>query len=151
MVLPILVLITSLSLCLFYIQVTCRTILDREFQREYFRSVVSASRLEFLAVREEVETPESQFNYSAARMALACDYLTLAYLLKNAVNTGRRYSRQERLLMLYFRALMASFSVSHAFRLNAKSTVLRMTAILQFFANVLGERVFQTALATASS
>jgi len=151
MVLPILILVTSLALCLFYVQVTCRTILNREFQREYFRSVVSASRLEFLSVRKHLETSERGLNYSEARMALACDYLTLTYLLKNAANTERTYSRQERLLMLYFRALLASFSISHVLRLNERGAALKMTAVLQYFANVLGERVFQTALSSVSA
>ena len=146
MILPILILCSSLALCLFYLQVTCRTILNREFQREYFRSVVNASRLEFLSLREDAQHSEAGFNYSSARMALTCDYLTLTYLLKNAANAERRFSRQERLLMLYFRTLLGLLGISHAFKLNEKRTVLRLTAILEYFANVLGERVFQTAL-----
>jgi hypothetical protein len=151
MILPILILLSSAALCLFYLQVTCRTILNREFQREYFRSVVNASRLEFLSLREGVQGHEVGFTYSAARMALTCDYLTLTYLLKNAANAKRRYSRQERLLMLYFRALLGLLGVSHALKLNEHRTVLRLTAILEYFANVLGERVFQTALSGAGA
>ena len=151
MIVPILILVSSLALCLFYLQVTCRTILNREFKREYFRSVVNASRLEFLSLREGVEAPDAVFSYSAARMVLACDYLTLTYLLKNAANSERRYSRQERLLMLYFRTLLVVLTVSHVLRLNEKQTLLRLTSVLQYFANVLGERVFQTALSGAAA
>jgi hypothetical protein len=151
MILPIIILCSSLALCLFYLQVTCSTILNREFQREYFRSVVNASRLEFLSLREGVQYPEGGFNYSEARMALSCDYLTLTYLLKNAANAERRYSRQERLLMLYFRSLLGLLGISHALKMNEKRTVLRLTAILEYFANVLGERVFQTALSGAGT
>jgi hypothetical protein len=145
MILSVLILITSLALCLFYMQDTCRTILNREFRRDYFRSVVNASRLEFLSVRDCVEGPHTQLEYSEVRTALTCDYLALTYLLKNAVSVEGKHSRQERLLMLYFRTLLISFSVSHLLRLNEKRAILKLTTILQFFANTLGERVVQTA------
>jgi hypothetical protein len=151
MVLPILVLVTSLSLCLFYLQVTCRTILNREFRREYFRSVVNASRLEFLLVRNGIEGADMPVTYSRIRMALTCDYLTLTYLLRNAVNANQTFSRQERLLMLYFRGLLLSLSVSHLLKLNEKRAILKLTAILQYFANILGERVLHAAVSGVSA
>jgi hypothetical protein len=145
MIVSVLILVTSLALCLFYLQGTCRTILNREFQREYFRSVVNASRLEFLVVRDGINRPQGQVDYSEVRTALTCDYLALTYLLKNAVSVARKYSRQERLLMLYFRGLLMVLSVSHLLRLNEKRAILKLTSILQYFANTLGERVVQTA------
>ena len=145
MIVSVLILVTSLALCLFYLQGTCRTILNREFQREYFRSVVNASRLEFLVVRDGINRPQGQVDYSEARTALTCDYLALTYLLKNAVSVARKYSRQERLLMLYFRGVLMVLSVSHLLRLNEKRAILKLTSILQYFANTLGERVVQTA------
>jgi hypothetical protein len=148
MILSVLVLVTSLALCLFYLQGTCRTILNREFQRDFFRSVVNASRLEFLTVRDCIDRSQGQLDYSEVRTALTCDYLALTYLLKNAVSVAGTYSRQERLLMLYFRGLLMALSVSHILKLNEKRAILKLTAILQYFANTLGERVMQTATVT---
>jgi len=74
-------------------------------------------------------------------MTLKCDFLALTYLLKNAVNVDQRYSREERLLMLYFRLVFASLITRHWLRVREKSAILKLTAILQYFANVVGQRV----------
>jgi hypothetical protein len=143
MVLATLILVSSLALCLFYLQVTCQNILKREFKREYFTSIVNANRLEFLFVRKSLEEFQTPVDYPWVRLALKCDYLALTYLLKNAANAKRTYSREERLLMLYFRALSVLLSVLHVLRFHERSSILRLTAILQHFANILGERVSQ--------
>jgi hypothetical protein len=74
-------------------------------------------------------------------MTLENDFLALTYLLKNAVNVDQRYSREERLLMLYFRLVFASLITRHWLRVHEKSAILKLTAILQYFANVVGQRV----------
>jgi hypothetical protein len=150
MILPVMVLVMSLALCFFYAQIACQTILNREFRREYFRSVVNASSLEFLLVRKQVEEASGQIDYAGARRALTCDYLALTYLLRNAAGAGRKYSNQERLLMVYFRGLLLFLTAAHLLKLNERRAILNLTAILQYFANVLGERVVETALAGSS-
>ena len=74
-------------------------------------------------------------------MTLKCDYLALTYLLKNAANAEQSYSREERLLMLYFRAIFCAVCTLHFFKLHEKPAVLKLTAILQHFADVIGFRV----------
>jgi hypothetical protein len=64
-----------------------------------------------------------------------------SYLLKNAVNVHQRYSREERLLMFYFRLVSASLIIRHWLRVGEKPAILKLTAILQYFANLLGQRV----------
>jgi|SRR5690242_10091979 hypothetical protein len=149
MIISVLMLVVSAALGLFYLQGTCSTILNREFQRDYFRSVVNASRLEFLSVRDCIDRPQGKLDYSEVRTALTCDYLALTYLLRNAV--ARKCSRQEKLLMVYFRGLLMALAVSHFFKMNEKRAILRLTAILQYFANTLGERVMETATAGFSA
>jgi hypothetical protein len=149
MIVSVLTLVVSAALCLFYFQGTCLTILNREFQRDYFQSVVNTSRLEFLSVRDSIERPKAQLDYSEVRTALTCDYLALTYLLKNAV--AGKCSRQERLLMVYFRGLLMTLAVSHLFKMNEKRAILKLTAILQYFANTLGERVMETATVSFSA
>ena len=51
MVLAALILILSTAMFFFYFQVTCQKILRLQFDREYFRPIVNANRLEFLALR----------------------------------------------------------------------------------------------------
>jgi hypothetical protein len=143
MVLATVILVSSVALCLFYLQVTCQNILKREFEREYFTSIVNANRLEFLFVRRSLEDFDAPVDYAWVRLALKCDYLALTYLLKNAANARHSYSREERLLMLYFRSLFLLLSVLHLLKMRQKSAILSLTSILQHFANVLGKRVSQ--------
>src|SRR5208337_646426 len=136
-----LILILSTAFFFFYLQVACQRILRRQFDREHFLAIVNANRLEFPAVRRTLEEFNAPVDYSRLRMMLKCDFLALTYLLKNAVNTNQRYSGEERLLMLYFRLLFASLITRHLLRVAEKPAILELTAILQYFANVVGQRV----------
>lgn len=141
MILAVMIFICSTGLFLFYFQSTCQKILQKKFDREYFHSIVNANRLEFLAVRKAVEEFDVPVDYARFRMTLKCDFLALAYLLKNAANVNQRYTRDERLLMVYFKATSFVLSLFHAFRREERPAILKLTAVLQFFANVVGQRV----------
>ena len=80
-------------------------------------------------------------DYPRLRMMFKCDFLALTYLLKNAVNVHQRYSGEERLLMFYFRLVFASLTARHWLRVGEKPAILKLTSILQYFANVVGQRV----------
>ena len=141
MVLAALILILSTAFFFFYLQATCQRILRQQFDREYFLAIVNASRLEFPAVRRTLEEFNAPVDYPRLRMMLKCDFLALTYLLKNAVNLNQRYSGEERLLMFYFRLVFASLITRHWLRVGEKPAILKLTAILQYFANVVGQRV----------
>ena len=141
MVLAALILILSTAFFFFYMQATCQRILRRQFDREYFLAIVNATRLEFPALRRTLGEFNPAVDYRRLRMMLKCDFLALTYLLKNAVNPNQRYSREERLLMLYFRLVLASLVTRHWLRVGEKPAILKLTSILQYFANVVGQRV----------
>ena len=141
MILVSVILILSVALFLFYVQATCQKILARKCGEDYFQTIVDANRLEFPFVEKALKEFDTPVDYPWVRLALKCDYLALTYLLKNAANSKRAYSREERLLMLYFRTLFLVLAVFHVFNISEKSAILRLTAILQHFANILGERV----------
>ena len=141
MALAALILILSSAFFLFYLQVTCQRLLRRQFDREYFLAIVNANRLEFPAVRRTLEEFNAPVDYPRLRMMLKCDFLALTYLLKNAVNVDQRYSREEQLLMLYFRLAFASLITRHWLRVREEPAILKLTTILQYFANVVGQRV----------
>jgi len=141
MFLAALILILSTALFFFYLQATCQKILRRRFDQEYFRSIVNANRLEFPFVRQALEEFNVPVDFDRFRMTLKCDFLALTYLLKNAANVHQRYSREERLLMLYFRLIYISAFLRRLFKFGEKPAVLKLTWILQYFANVVGQRV----------
>jgi hypothetical protein len=141
MILAALVLILSTALFFFYFQVTCQKILRRQFDREYFQSIVNANRLEFPSLRKSLEEFGAPVDYPRLRMMLKCDFLALTYLLKNAANVNQRYSNEERLLILYFRWQFLSLAVRRLLKVGEKKAVLKLTSVLQYFANVVGQRV----------
>jgi hypothetical protein len=141
MIFAALILILSTALFFFYLQVTCQKILRRQFDREYFHSIVNANRLEFPSLQKSLEEFGAPIDYPRLRMMLKCDFLALTYLLKNAANVNQRYSRQERLLILYFRWQFYSLAVRRLLRVGEKKAILRLTSVLQYFANVVGQRV----------
>ena len=135
------ILILSLGLLLFYIQVTCQKILRRKFDQEYAHAIVNANCLEFPAVQKALQEFDTPLDYARLRMTLRCDFLALTYLLKNAGNLNQNYSREERLLILYARAQFFSLFIRHYLRLKEKPAVLKLAAVLEYFANVVGHRV----------
>ena len=134
------VLIVSAALFFFYIQITCQKILRRQFEREYYQSIAHANRLEFAFLRKSLEEFGAPVDYFRLRMVLKCDFLALTYLLKNVDNVNQRYSNEERLLILYFRWQFISFAVRRLLRVGEREAALRLTSVLQYFANVVGRR-----------
>jgi hypothetical protein len=141
MILAWLILVLSMAMFFFYFQVTCQKILRRQFDREYFQSIANATRLAFPSLRKSLEEFAAPVDYPRLRVMLKCDFLALTHLLKNAANVNQRYSNQERLLILYFRWQFLSLAVRRLLRVGEKKAALRLTSVLQYFANVVGQRV----------
>lgn len=136
-----LILAVSAGLLFFYLQTACQQILRRQFDRDYFQSIVKANRLAFASIRAALEQGAAPEEYNRLRTALHCDFLTLAYMLKNASNPRQRLSGEERLLLIYFRGLMFALFLRHSLQLQEQATVLKLAKVLEFFANVVGQRV----------
>jgi hypothetical protein len=145
------ILILAGAMFFFYLQETCRRILRKRFDRAYFAPIVNANRLEFLLVRKAIQESSTPLEYSQFRLMLRCDYLALRYLLKNLGNEKRRYSREQRILMAYFRLTAFSLSLRHRLRLDERKPMLRMTSILEYFGNVIGQQVNRARLGNLSA
>jgi hypothetical protein len=141
MVVATLILILSTALLLFYLQAICQKILQRRAHQEFYHSIVNANRLEFPFVRSAIEDYDAPLDYSRFRMQLKCDFLALTYLLKNAANSSQKLAKDEKLLILYFRVLFFFLGVFHMAGIGEKVSMLKLTSILEYFSNVLGERV----------
>jgi len=141
MVIALVVLIFSTALLFSYLQVTCRKIISRQFDQEYFQSIANANRLEFPSLQKSNEEFKPTLEYAHLRRVLRCDFLALTYLLKNVENGNKRYSNEERLLILYFYIQSLLLAVRRMLKLSDKKVILNLTSILQFFANVVGQRV----------
>jgi hypothetical protein len=141
MILAWLILALSLAMVFFYFQATCQKILRRQFERDYFQSIASVVRLEFPSLRKSLEEFGAPVDYSRLPKMLKSDLLALTYLLKNSADVKPRFSNEERLLILYFRCQLLSLAVRHLVKVGEKRAILRLTSVLQYFANVVGQRV----------
>lgn len=137
----ILIMIVSTVILLFCLQAICQKRLQRQFTTEFHKAIVSNNRLEFPLIRKGVEEFGSSGEYLHLSMTLRSDFLAVTYLLKNASNIDQRFNPIDELLILHFRILFASLVTRHWLRLPENSTVLKLTNILQYFANVVGERI----------
>jgi hypothetical protein len=136
-----LILIISTALFFFYCQATCQKILRRQFEAEYFQVIVKVNRLEFPSVQKSLDESEAPLDYQRLRTVLECDFLALGYLLKNAANVHQRYSYEEWLLIVYFRVVFFFLALCHLLKLRENAAILRLTTVLQYFANVVGQRI----------
>ena len=136
-----LILILSTGLFFFYLQAACQKILRRQFAQQFSQMIVKANGLEFPSVRKTLEGFGVPPEYPRLMVTLRCDFLALTYLVKNASNVNQRYTYEERLLILCFKMVSVSLVTRHWLRLREKPAALKLTAILEYFANVVGERV----------
>jgi hypothetical protein len=150
MTMSVLVLVMSGALFLFYIQTICKMALRQEFSRPYFREIVQAIHLEYPHLRDSFASSDS-VDCAQTHLALKCDFMTLKYLMKNGDPARRHLSRSERLLVLYFRFLLFSLPIRHAFKLKEKEAVVQLATILEFFANSVGEKLSVTSFANAQA
>lgn len=134
------ILILSTALFFFYIQTLCDKILRRELSRPYFREILGAIELDYPRVRKALSV-NAPTDYLQMRLALKCDFLALTYLVKNANPRRRRFSAQEKILVVYFRVLLFWLAFRHVLHFREKECVIQLTVILRHFANLVGERI----------
>ena len=142
MIVSWLILALSVAMVFFYFQATCQRILRRQFDQAYFQSIANVIRLEFPSLRKSLAELGAAVDYSRVPKALKCDFLALTHLLKNTADVKQGYSREQRLLILYFRIQFLSLPVRHLLGVGERKAALRLTSILQYFANVIGQRLY---------
>jgi len=150
MIIAWLILILSIAMLVFYCQTVCQSILRREFEHRYVEQVVRASCLEFPEMKQAIELRGVDRDFKWYQMGLRCDFLTLNYLLRKSSARGGSYSWELRLLMIYFRAVYLWMLVSHALELREARAILRLTEILDYLANVAGQRIYHRSKAPAT-
>jgi hypothetical protein len=136
----------SMGFLFFYLQAICEKVLRRQFSPNYSGAIVVSNRLEFPMVRKAVQDFDAHVEIWRFAPNLRCDFLVLTYLLKYANNVYQRFTYEERLLMVYFGILFASLRPCRLFRWHEKSIIWKLTVILEYFANVVGERFNQVRL-----
>lgn len=129
---------------LFWLRMACRSILQERFERDYSAGVAEANQLEYLAIRRALrEYADEIADYGELLTALERDYEALTYLLRNAatVHLGR-YTHTERLLILDFQLLRVWVRVKRLVGWQSwRSGLIEMATVLEYFGNVVGQRL----------
>ena len=138
------ILLMSGAMLVFWLRSASRSVLRQRFEQDFSSEVAEANQLEFLTIRKALaNAPQDIGDHRNVLVALERDYQALSYLLRNAatVHVGR-YSRSERLLILDFKLLSLWVRLSRGLGFQGwRSGLLEMTTILQFFGNVVGQRL----------
>ena len=138
------ILIISALMLVFWLRSASRSILQERFEQNYSAEVAEANQLEYLTVRKAVsDGPEDSVDYANSLGALERDFEALTYLLRNAatVNVGR-YTNRERLLVLDFQLLRVWVRFKRTVGLSSwQSGLVEMATILEYFGNVVGQRL----------
>jgi hypothetical protein len=142
MIVSWLILALSVAMLFFYFQATCQRILRRQFDQAYFQSIANVIRLEFPSLRKSLAELGVAVDYSRVPRALKCDFFALTHLLKNTADGKQGYSKEQRLLILYFRIQFLSLAVRRLLGVGERKAALRLTSVLQYFANVIGQRLY---------
>ena len=146
----ILVLIASSALSFYYLHVLCVKVLRREFSQPYHQDIIQATQLEYPRLRETAVS-NSPLEYADAYLGLQCDFMTLEYLLKNVRPGQNLLSGPEKILLFYFRFLLLSLPICHVLKLGEIEAILKLATILQFFANLVGEKLTVSSLSEAAA
>jgi len=143
-VVSLFILLSSLALLVLWVKSATRSILRTDFQQDYSREVAEANQLQFLSIRQALQENSDQGDdFHGALSSLERDYEALSYLLRNAatLNVGR-YTQAERLLVFDFQLLRAWVRFSRAVGWRSwRLGLLQMTGILEYFGNVVGQRL----------
>lgn len=138
------ILVISGALLVFWLRSACRSILGARFEQDYSADVAEANQLEYLAIRKALAAyPDEVADYSALLGTLERDYEALTYLLRNAatVHMGH-HTNAERLLIMDFQLLRLWVRLKRTLGWRSwRSSLLEMASILEYFGNVVGQRL----------
>jgi len=140
----VLVLVISAFMLVFWLRSASRSVLRERFEQNYSAEVAEANQLEFLTIRKALSDGAGDgVDYASSLSALERDFEALTYLLRNAatVNVGR-YTRRERLLVLDFQLLRVWVRMKRVLGFSSwQAGLVEMATILEYFGNVVGQRL----------
>jgi hypothetical protein len=131
----------SALLFVYWFRYTCLLILSAKTACDYAGDVAKANQLNFLDVQARLREG-SLVDLDPLHSALERDYDLVTYLLKNAAHSGEEESSLEaKMLEMYYGLMGAWYRVSRPFStVAARSALEQMSAVVEHFANVMGER-----------
>jgi hypothetical protein len=138
------ILVSSAGLVFFWLRSACQTILRTRFAQDYGVEVARGVPVEYHQIRTLLrESPATLAGCDDPLDSLERDYKALTYLLRKTSTTPvGHYSSSERLLILDFQLLRFWVRLKCLLALNNWRTgLLEMATILEYFGNVLGQRL----------
>jgi hypothetical protein len=143
MVFSLVVVAISLSLFVYWFRCTVNLILQATPSTiEGTRKAAAGNGLSLLQVRQQLYAPTTAKDLPILGAQLRKDYRVLKYLLGHIGESRTGYTSEQQLLMVHFRLTSLWFEVIHRFRSRSARTALaEMSAIVEFFAGALSQRL----------
>lgn len=143
-IVSLLILLVTGILLVFWLRLTCQSILRQHFPVDYSGAVAEANQLHYLQVRRMLAEDAAVITDCKELVrVLEWDHKALAFLLRNAATLRvGQHSHTERLLTLDFRLLCLWVRLKRMLGArNLRAPLLEMVAILEYFGKVLGQRL----------
>ena len=143
MVVSFVIVAVSLLLLVYWFRCTVILILQTiPSTVEGTRKVAAANSLSLLQVRQQLYAPTTAKALPILGEQLREDYRVLKYLLGHIGESGTGYTMEQQLLMAHFRLTSLWFAAIHRFRSHSARTALaEMSAIIEFFAGAVSQRL----------
>lgn len=126
---------------LYWFRYTCLLILQTRTAARYAGRMAEANRLNFPAVKEQLESDSGVLLLDPLRRSLDSDYRILTYLAAHASQLGVQ-SIEQKLLMADYQVMRVWYAlVKGRSDCQARSALKEMSDILTCYAGAMGERV----------
>ena len=133
----------SVMLFGYWFRFTCLLILSTKTTRYHARAVAVANRLEFLEIQSQLHHPRADLE--RLRHSLDRDYVVLTSLLKDSCSP-KEGNTEIRMLKIHYCLVSLGYGLSRRFSMAAAPRALQeMSAVVEYFANAMGERAMSTA------
>jgi len=147
MIASVLIMTVSMAALAYWFRYTCALILETCTAKDYSAEVAAAHRLSFSGVRDLVEAP--QLDFEAVRRSLERDLDIVRALMRQAGKVAPGgVPFEELLLRVDFKLMKLAGALARPFSdVKARSALLEMARIVEYFANAAGERMAEAARA----
>ena len=124
-----------------FVHFACRRMLRREFEHDYYLSVVHARDLEFADVRRVLEDFTAPLNFSRLRDMLSRDFHKVLDLVDIVPTPAEGHWTEVWLPVANFQMVRLGVSLFSLVGLPEKPGLLKLAAMLRYLANLAGQRV----------
>jgi len=136
----ILIIVTSLALCLYWFRYACKLILSTGVAEDCRAEVAAANQLSFFQIQQTLNNA-SVTSFDALKKSLLRDYALVHYMRRNSAAGESDGAVEDCMLRLNFHLLSVSYAAVKLVSARRTRVVLdEMSQVVGYFANNFGQR-----------